>query len=330
MRAFVRKFALFFESFALSLALSLAISLPNAGALETDQPDTPLQLPSFSDIHEGNYYYVPIMELTKEGIINGYDDGTFKSKNPINRAEALKIAMEFLRKFDLQTYKTPEKSPFSDVPLDIWYGKYVAEAFNKIIIQGYEDGTFRPLDPVNLAEALKLIIKSIDSYTAYIPLEDPFADVSKDAWYGEYALYAADHDMLDISGENKIDPGQEINRGQFTELIYKLKMFREGYHFGKATFYGAAVQGHGTASGKTFDKDAFTAAHKTLPFGTIVEVTNLANGKKINVEITDRGPYGYGRVIDLSSGAFKQISALSLGVINVQYQVKQDNDLFHQ
>jgi rare lipoprotein A len=64
-----------------------------------------------------------------------------------------------------------------------------------------------------------------------------------------------------------------------------------------------------------------TAAHKTLTFGTMVEATNLANGKMVTVEITDRGPYGAGRVLDLSSGAFEQLASLGAGVINVGYKI---------
>lgn len=63
-----------------------------------------------------------------------------------------------------------------------------------------------------------------------------------------------------------------------------------------------------------------TAAHRTLPFGTIVRVTNLTNGKQVTVTIRDRGPYGDGRIIDLSDTAFKEIAALSTGVINVKIE----------
>jgi len=63
-----------------------------------------------------------------------------------------------------------------------------------------------------------------------------------------------------------------------------------------------------------------TAAHRTLPFGTIVRVTNLANGKQVTVTIRDRGPYADGRIIDLSDNAFKEIAALSTGVINVKIE----------
>jgi rare lipoprotein A len=86
----------------------------------------------------------------------------------------------------------------------------------------------------------------------------------------------------------------------------------------KATFYGT---GTGTASGERFNPDAMTAAHKTLPFGTRVRVTNLANGKQVTVRINDRGPYGAGRCLDLTTAAFKMIGSTSTGVLNVRYEV---------
>ena len=75
---------------------------------------------------------------------------------------------------------------------------------------------------------------------------------------------------------------------------------------GKATYYGLRYKsGRKTASGKAYDKNKLTAAHKTLPFGTVVRVTNKKNGKTVDVEITDRGPFGPGRIIDLSVAAAK-------------------------
>lgn len=76
-----------------------------------------------------------------------------------------------------------------------------------------------------------------------------------------------------------------------------------------------------TASGEVFDPSAMTAAHKTLPMGTRVKVTNPANGKTVVVRINDRGPYIAGRCLDLSAAAFARIASLSQGVITVVYEV---------
>lgn len=90
---------------------------------------------------------------------------------------------------------------------------------------------------------------------------------------------------------------------------------------GEATYYAAKYQGRRTASGEIFNQHAMTAAHKRLPFGTKVKVTNVANGKSVIVRINDRGPFVRGRIIDLSRDAFKRIASLHHGVIEVTIRV---------
>jgi rare lipoprotein A len=75
---------------------------------------------------------------------------------------------------------------------------------------------------------------------------------------------------------------------------------------GKASWYRPGFQGKETASGETYNQNELTAAHRTLPLGTEVEVTNLKNGKSVEVEINDRGPYVGNRVIDLSRAAARR------------------------
>ncbi|MEU7865540.1 septal ring lytic transglycosylase RlpA family protein [Dactylosporangium sp. NPDC049140] len=81
------------------------------------------------------------------------------------------------------------------------------------------------------------------------------------------------------------------------------------------------ADGQKTANGENFDPNGLTAAHKTLKFGTIVRVTNLANGKSVDVRINDRGPFVAGRCLDLAKGAFVTIASVSAGVINAKYEV---------
>lgn len=86
---------------------------------------------------------------------------------------------------------------------------------------------------------------------------------------------------------------------------------------GQASWYGGHFQGRPTASGEIFDTHKFTAAHKSLPFGTLVQVKNLANGKTTTVRINDRGPFVTGRIIDLSYAAAKEIDMIQSGVAQV-------------
>lgn len=88
-----------------------------------------------------------------------------------------------------------------------------------------------------------------------------------------------------------------------------------------ASFYGEYFHGKTTANGETYDMNALTAAHKTLPLGTIAKVTNLDNNKSVIVRINDRGPYIEGREIDLSKGSFSKIGNIEEGLINVAIEI---------
>lgn len=82
---------------------------------------------------------------------------------------------------------------------------------------------------------------------------------------------------------------------------------------GIASWYGQRFHGRRTASGETYDMDALTAAHPTLPFGTVVRVRSLVNGREVDVRINDRGPHIRKRIIDLSRGAARTLGLLDAG-----------------
>ena len=92
---------------------------------------------------------------------------------------------------------------------------------------------------------------------------------------------------------------------------------------GKASFYSKSWDGRKTSSGEKLRSDLFTAAHKTLPFGALVRVTNLTNCNWVIVKINDRGPHVKNRIIDLSWGAAKQLGMLSAGLAEVELEVLQ-------
>ncbi len=95
-----------------------------------------------------------------------------------------------------------------------------------------------------------------------------------------------------------------------------------GVQRGLATFYGAEQQGGPTASGERFDRNKLTAAHRTLPLGTRVRVTNTRNGRSVEVRINDRGPFGgHGRIIDLSEAAARRLDMINAGVVPVIVEV---------
>ncbi len=89
---------------------------------------------------------------------------------------------------------------------------------------------------------------------------------------------------------------------------------------GVASYYAHQYHGRTTANGEIFDMNAMTAAHKTLPFGTRVKVTNLQNGKSVTVRINDRGPFVKGRIIDLSFAAAKRLDIVEAGIARVKLE----------
>lgn len=90
---------------------------------------------------------------------------------------------------------------------------------------------------------------------------------------------------------------------------------------GIASWYGKRHSGHRTANGERFNARALTAAHRSLPFGTIVRVTSLDSGRTVKVRINDRGPYVHGRIIDLSARAAKLLGIVEDGVAHVRLTV---------
>jgi len=90
---------------------------------------------------------------------------------------------------------------------------------------------------------------------------------------------------------------------------------------GLASWYGHPYHGRAAANGEIYDMEKLTAAHRTLPFGTWVRVTNLGNGKTVDVRITDRGPFVEGRIIDLSHAAAEVIGSIGPGVAEVRLDI---------
>jgi rare lipoprotein A len=96
---------------------------------------------------------------------------------------------------------------------------------------------------------------------------------------------------------------------------------------GLASWYGAKHHGKWTASGEIFDQNKFTAAHRTLPWGSMVKVTNLDNGKSVEVRINDRGPFKKGRIIDVSRAAARALGMVQSGVSPVQMELLSPGEI---
>ena len=109
------------------------------------------------------------------------------------------------------------------------------------------------------------------------------------------------------------------------ETYYPLEDATGFTQTGVASWYGSNFHGKNTASGETYNQKSLTAAHKTLPFNTLVRVRNMDNGKTVVVRINDRGPFKKNRIIDLSKKAATQLGMAGVGTANVKLGIMSNN-----
>lgn len=269
-----------------------------------------LDVPEYSSTYDGIYY------MTEQGLASGYDDGNFRPDDDVNRVEALKMILGATGHDATATDQTLEIPPFPDTESNAWYMPYVTLGYSLQIMTGNDDGTLRPDTTVNRSEALKMLILAADKKTE-------LPNVESDEWYSSYLAYGEEHSLIVPDETGDYLPGAALTRGELSDLIYRFQKepFSSTVEYGIASYYGTSFDGHNTASGTDLDTDGYMAAHKTLPFGTKVRITNTDTNTYVDVTVVDRGPYTDGYIIDLTPAAFDQIGSLSAGLLHVRLEV---------
>lgn len=182
---------------------------------------------SFTDVPETSEHYAAILWLEGRSVIQGYEDGTFKPDQEVTRAEALKIVL-LGSGIEVPEVLGFEETYYSDISLTDWFTKYVVKATDMGIVKGYDDGTFKPDQTINLAEALKIIMQT-NALTAETPTENPYVDVPFSDWYAGYAALAKTKYLMVADGEGKIHPEKAMTRGDLAEIIYRLSYISENF-----------------------------------------------------------------------------------------------------
>ncbi len=289
-----------------SLIATLAIGTPHGAQAAT----------IFTDVLPGNQYFESVSALQKRGVINGYADGTFRPNQDISRAAALKI---ILMATGTEITGVASQPPFPDVPVNEWYAPIAKKGRDLGVVKGDAAGNFIPARQVSRSEALAMLYRTA-GINPPSPSEPPFNDTPVTAWYAGYFAQAKQDGLF--SGSS-INPDQYITRGQVAEITYEFfkSSWLDSEMVGEASYYGSSFEGRNTASGEKLQNGEFTAAHKTLPFGTRVKVTHRETLESVVVRITDRGPFVAGRIIDLTQAAFETLAPLSRGVMPVELEV---------
>lgn len=205
----------------------------------------------YPDVPSLHVNYNAVGMLSAFGVIKGYPDGTFKPENPINRAELTKMVVAMMEPdTDLSSYN----NCFPDVK-DEWFAPYICFAKAQGWVSGYPDGTFKPGNPVNRVEAIKINLNVLipddlwpTPTDAELQLPMP-ADAESGAWYGGYLAFSIAKELLDgqhvYEDENGYyyKPGESMTRKEVAEMIYRVSNYMlERLEFADLTSMAACVQ----------------------------------------------------------------------------------------
>jgi len=164
-------------------------------------------LAAFPDVPEESEYFDAVEYAKLNGIVNGYDDGTYRPNNTINRAEFVKILVESnFTVADVESC-TVDSMAYSDVPSAAWYVPYVCVATKQGIIRGYEDGTFRAANTINFVEAAKIIVATENG-----------GEITGDPWYQPYVVSLSERNAVPTAITTL---GQDVTRGEMAEMMHR-------------------------------------------------------------------------------------------------------------
>lgn len=274
----------------------------------------------FADVGPADAHVEALTYLKAKGAIQGYEDGTFQPDRTMNRAEALKMLYVAVGE-DIQPVAGDS---FVDVPKDAWYSHYVAHAQTQGVVKGYPDGTFRPGNTINKAEALKILLNILREDTSTLPPEEIASyEQGQDLWYAPYLLRSYDLGLTDALNPEDFTLAGDVTRGELAEMLYRILYVRDNnlpaypvYESGRVSYYSDSLVGNNTSSGEKYDPAVFSAAHRDATLKSFVQVIDNATKKSVLVRVNDRGPQNPAGVADLSSAAFSVFYTSSKGVFD--------------
>lgn len=181
---------------------------------------------TFSDVSSSHTNFVAIEYLVSNGTLQGYSDGTFKPSQTINRAELMKILVAGQGFDPVSSYS----NCFTDVGTD-WYAKYVCYAKEQGWVSGYSDGSFKPDQTVNRAEAAKMVMNAYGFTQATVESQATssfmFTDVSSSDWFYGYVMALVDLDVVDREDGTNYRPADGMNRSGTAEIIFRSQVLKD-------------------------------------------------------------------------------------------------------
>ena len=173
----------------------------------------------FSDVLPGSGWYEFVEHLVRVNVLQGFNDGTYKHKNPLTRAQLAKVIVE-----GFNITKDASGEPFSDVPSSHWAFEYVQTLKNLEVVDGFGDGSFGPGKNVTRGQAMKIVVLGArvkDKLIGYSDPGDVFSDVPSDHIFEEYIERAHQEDIISGYPDSSFRPNNDVTRGQAAKIISK-------------------------------------------------------------------------------------------------------------
>jgi rare lipoprotein A len=274
---------------------------------------------SFKDIQADDWYVPFLKEAVVRKVITGYNDNTIRPFQSVNKAELYTILYR-LTPAELKEVKA-EEALSDDIASGYWYYDPLQFALENQLLTTNEEKLVTPLKELTRANVAHFVYEYSNWLNERI-VDEESQTTTEEATTETETNDNSQETSEDTTNEEKTDEtnNQEDSSSQSetNDTSSEEESFTES---GVASYYGHSFDGRRTASGQILDVEANMAAHKTLPFGTIVRVTNPETEKWVEVTIFDRGPFVEGRIIDLTPSSFEALAPLSSGLVKVELEV---------
>lgn len=258
----------------------------------------------FTDIQKGAWYEGTLKEALIRKIITGYADKTVRPTQTVSKAELytmlFRLLPEELQKADLSN------DVANDVFKEQWFAQGLKFALDNGLLSKDANGNMTPMKELTRGH----VAHFINQYKEWLS--------QKIVPPAEQAVKQPTTSIAPTPPTTTTNTSSTSSSTTTSATTTTNTLVAGSTESGVASFYS----GVRTANGELYDPDMLTAAHKTLPFGSIVKVTNPTNGQWVKVAINDRGPFVEGRILDLSKAAFESIANISAGVVNVTMEVE--------
>jgi chitodextrinase len=197
-----------------------ASSSSGGGAIVSLTPETPktaTATPTAKDITDiaGHWAKTFIEDLLAKKVISGTDATHYSPNKPITRAEFTKIAINM---FNIQVNNNLTTTSFKDVKTNDWFAPYVEAAYGNKIIAGYKNNLFKPNQPINRAEAVKILFDAAKIKVDEIVFSAKFPDVKNTDWYAKYVEYAAKNKIVNGYENGMFNPSNNITRAEAAKI----------------------------------------------------------------------------------------------------------------